>query len=322
MHRFLPLAALALMLAQPGHAADTASFEGVWHDGTRNREVPYRVRHPATATNRCPVIVLSHGLGGSRDGYAFLGEHWASNGYIVVHLQHPGSDDTVWKGAADAMAEMRRAAATPSLAVDRARDFSFALDRLADLDREGPLKGLIDTNRIGAAGHSFGAHTVLCVSGLRMARLGPVFRDPRVKSALAMSSPVPASSREDAWSDIRIPVLHMTGTRDTSAVGDTQVEKRRVPFDRSPESERYLVTFKDGDHMIFSGRPRAVASPSDAGFQELIRLGSLAFWEATLRGDARAHDWLRNGGYAKALGGEAVLEWHDPKRAAPAVATP
>jgi predicted dienelactone hydrolase len=309
--RILALIVASLSLMAPARAATVAVFDGVWTNAQRHREVPYRIRYPADATNRCAVIVLSHGLGGSREGYVFLGEDWASNGYIVVHLQHPGSDDSVWKGAADAMQEMRAAAANPKLAVDRARDFSFAIDELAALDTAGPLKGRIDTNRIGAAGHSFGAHTVLCVSGLRMARLGPVFRDARVKSALAMSSPVPRSSAEDAWNAIRIPVLHMTGTRDDSRVGDTQADQRRIPFDRSPNSERYLVTFNGGDHMIFSGRPRALAVPTDAKFQELIKLGSLAFWHATLDGDAKAREWLRDGGYEKALGEDATFERKD-----------
>ena len=40
---------------------------------------------------------FSHGLGGNREGSAFLGKHWAARGYIAVFLQHPGSDDSVWK---------------------------------------------------------------------------------------------------------------------------------------------------------------------------------------------------------------------------------
>ena len=39
------------------------------------------------------MIVFSHGLGGTRDGYEYLGRHWASYGYVSVHLQHKGSDD-------------------------------------------------------------------------------------------------------------------------------------------------------------------------------------------------------------------------------------
>ena len=51
-----------------------------------------------TNTAPVPVILFSHGLGGNREGSKFLGEHWAARGYVAVFLQHPGSDDSVWKG--------------------------------------------------------------------------------------------------------------------------------------------------------------------------------------------------------------------------------
>ena len=58
-------------------------------------ELPVRVFLPA-ATTPSPIILFSHGLGGSREGNAFLGEHWAKRGYVAVFLQHPGSDGSVW----------------------------------------------------------------------------------------------------------------------------------------------------------------------------------------------------------------------------------
>ena len=42
-----------------------------------------------------PVIVFSHGLGGSRETYAAYGMHWASYGYVVIFPQHHGSDTAV-----------------------------------------------------------------------------------------------------------------------------------------------------------------------------------------------------------------------------------
>src|ERR1039457_5151717 len=66
------------------------------HDAARNRDLPVRVYLP-TNTAPVPVILFSHGLGGNREGSKFLGGHWASRGYAAVFLQHPGSDDSVWK---------------------------------------------------------------------------------------------------------------------------------------------------------------------------------------------------------------------------------
>ena len=73
-----------------------------WHDAARQRDIPARIYLPvAPGATNLPLIIFSHGLGGTREGYAFLGEHWATNGYIAVHVQHAGSDDAAWRGHAD-----------------------------------------------------------------------------------------------------------------------------------------------------------------------------------------------------------------------------
>ncbi|OYW19793.1 MAG: hypothetical protein B7Z55_08235, partial [Planctomycetales bacterium 12-60-4] len=65
-------------------------------DTDRVREIPLRVYLP-TATDPAAVILFSHGLGGSRENNPYLGSHWSARGYVVVFLQHAGSDETVWK---------------------------------------------------------------------------------------------------------------------------------------------------------------------------------------------------------------------------------
>src|SRR6266853_1908326 len=57
------------------------------HDETRNRDIPLRVYLPAHTTPE-PVVLFSHGLGGSRGGSAYLGKHWAARGYVAVFIQH------------------------------------------------------------------------------------------------------------------------------------------------------------------------------------------------------------------------------------------
>jgi predicted dienelactone hydrolase len=65
-------------------------------DEARSREIPLRIYLPE-GTSPAAVVLFSHGLGGSRAGSAYLGEHWAARGYVVVYMQHAGSDDSVWK---------------------------------------------------------------------------------------------------------------------------------------------------------------------------------------------------------------------------------
>ena len=64
----------------------------------RGRELPLRIRVPDAPGTRA-AILFSHELGGSVDGGRTWGEHWASHGFVVIHLQHRGSDESVWREA-------------------------------------------------------------------------------------------------------------------------------------------------------------------------------------------------------------------------------
>ena len=230
-----------------------------WHDAARNRDVPVRLYLPKDAPGPFPVILFSHGLGGSREGYAYLGQHWAAHGYVSVHLQHIGSDTAVWQGQANPMQSMRQAAANPRNAIDRANDVNFAIDQLEKLNRDDPeFKGRLDLKHIGMAGHSFGANTTLMAIGQTSMVLGkPVtLADPRISAAIAMSAPVPArrDQLDQTFGPIKVPCLHMTGTLDDSPIGNTPAADRRLPFDHMKLADQYLIIFNGGDHMIFSGR--------------------------------------------------------------------
>ena len=99
-------------------------------DTARHREIPLRVFLPA-GTKPVPVVLFSHGLGGSREGSAYLGEHWSARGYVAVYLQHPGSDTSVWqrKPASERMEAMRAAAGLKNFR-DRVEDVKAVLDQL------------------------------------------------------------------------------------------------------------------------------------------------------------------------------------------------
>ena len=324
----LLFATLALALLNPSFAATTASAEYKkasgpfavetvrydWQDTKRDRKVPVKIYFPKEV-GPFPVIVFSHGLGGSREGYEYLGRHWASYGYVSVHVQHIGSDNAVWQGVplGEVMQRMKQAALNLENAANRPKDISFAIDQLEKMNQqEGILKGQLDLKRIGVAGHSFGAFTTLAIAGQKFG--GPQgnisFTDPRVKAVIAMSAPVtPIQARtEGAFDAIKIPCFHMTGTRDASPIGETQPEDRRIPFDRCHNSDQFLVIFKDGDHMIFSGRGRMRGAEKDALFQQYIRMSSLAFWDGFLKDEARGRNWLVGAGFQTVLGADGTLE--------------
>ena len=287
-------------------------WTGIWKDETRARTIPVHVYYP-DAPGPFPVILFSHGLGGTCDGYRYLGECWASRGYVSVHVQHPGSDSSVLLSAHPFRA-MVEAAQNPQNALDRPKDISFSLDMLARLEPQPafPLKGRMDLRRVGVGGHSFGAFTALAAAGrvLGSPRTGTLdLRDPRIRACVALSAPSKGKGADcPSYEEFKVPCLHMTGTEDASPIGDTAAADRRVPFDCINLSEQYLVTFRGGDHMVFSGRLRGFPKATDAAFQRLVCVATTAFWDAYLKDDAAAKAWLAGGGFQRELGSSGTFE--------------
>jgi predicted dienelactone hydrolase len=194
----------------------------------------------AAAPKTFPLILLSHGTGGSARQMAWLGTQLARAGYIAVAIDHPGNTSageptvqgfTMWWL--------------------RPRELSMAL---------GPR---VDRTRIGAAGFSLGGYTVIGIAGGRvdMAALHayctknpaaagncqspPEFpdllakmtalresdpsyanalagsnvsvADPRVRAVYAIAPAVAESVTLESLSTIAIPVRIAYGTGDTTA---------------------------------------------------------------------------------------------------------
>ena len=286
------------------------SFEAEWSytpQGTQaERKVPSKVYYPTETTGTLPVIIFSHGLGGSRENYGYLAQHWTSHGFICIHPTHLGSDTGVLRGTLRPMKALRRAAADPENIATRPQDITCVIDQLERLNRDpGALQGRINAQAIGVAGHSFGAFTTLAIGGQSIGFRKATLADPRVRALIPMSAPAnkaPAALLSQKYQAIRIPCLHMTGTEDSSPIGDTSPADRRIPFDHMQGTDQYLLTFTGGDHMVFSGRARRNQNPQDEPMQHIIRAASLAFWDAYLRDDPSAKAWLKTGGFESALG--------------------
>lgn len=290
-----------------------AVTDDTWHDAARERDIPVRIYAPKTSSGPVPVIIFSHGLGGSREGYSYVGNYWAAHGFISVHVQHPGSDSGLLK-TGQPMQAAKKAMTSPDNLINRPKDISFAIDQLTALNAaSGPWHNRFDLNRIGVAGHSFGAYTTMAIAGehFPMGRSGA---DPRVKAVVAMSTPSPGAlgTAGSGYDTVRIPALHFTGTEDKIAIiGTDSVEKRRIPFDQSPGPDTYLVIFTGANHMTFGGpshRFKARNNEIDTNAQRLICEGSTAFWNAYLKDDAAAKQWLQGGGFAQAIGSAGTLE--------------
>ncbi len=310
----------ALFSAAPVAGFKVESYIDTWHDTKRERDVPVKIYYPADKNASCAVIIFSHGLGGSRDGYAYLGQEWASHGYISVHLTHIGSDTSVWKGKklVEIKPAMDKAALDPVNAINRPLDVSFAIDTLIGINNgkiNGILRGRIDESKIGVAGHSFGSFTALAIAGIKLGGVKS-FADKRVKAVIAMSSPVTGTKNqwENVYGGVKVPVMHMTGTKDSSNIGKgTRAEDRRIPYDHISGTDQYLVTFINGDHMIFSGRKSGEPDREDAKFQLYIKQASTIYWDAYLMENADAMNKLKKGSLEKSLKDIAKFEMKNKK---------
>ena len=85
-----PAAAATGYNLAPGPLTVSEVADVVLHDAKRNKDVHVRVFYPAEA-GKYPVIVFSHGAGGSQTCCESLTQHWASYGYVTIQPTHDDS---------------------------------------------------------------------------------------------------------------------------------------------------------------------------------------------------------------------------------------
>jgi predicted dienelactone hydrolase len=279
------LTALLLLLAAPQPETGPVC-DATWHAG-RDRDIPVRIRMPA-GNGKAPVILFSHGLGGSVEAGTLWAEAWADAGFIVVHLQHPGSDRDAVRAAGF------RASMGAQQLVARAADVRFALDEIA----RHPKAGACDLDRsdmahVGMSGHSFGAHTTQAVAGQRFGAYGAALADPRVKAAIAFSPAPPAQqdvSDTEAFGAVSIPFFSVTGSEDEvpQLTRVTPADRQR-PFRAMPPGGKYLLVMEGANHAAFGGQNRSPhGSAPDAHVQPIVIRLTTLFWRWALEGDTKA----------------------------------
>lgn len=318
---------LAPLVAAPAARADSykasagpakvATLDQDWRDEKRDRVLPVRLYVPESLAAPAPVILVSHGLGGTRGAMAYAASHWSSHGYVVIALQHPGSDDAVWRGRGtrrETLDAMREAANLTNYLL-RCDDVRFAIDQLESLAKPGELLAdKIDLTKIGIAGHSFGAQTVQAAIGQQggTAQRTVSRAEPRIRAAVAFSPGFKKADPAFAFANVTVPCFHFTGTNDSvGSISDMTVEQRRVPFDNIHARGQRLITFEGGDHMVFSGSSRPNTDTQKyARFHDLICQATTAFWDAELKKDAAATTWLDRG-MTEEVGAEGKVEAHD-----------
>ena len=229
-----------------------------WFDEDRERAVPIRLYQPceATAIAPVPLIIFSHGIGGSRLGYSYLGRYWASHGLASLHVQHVGSDRSIWFGNPFNLVSRLQEAAQAKEALNRVYDLRFALTRFLN----DPLGQTIRSNQIIAAGHSYGANTTLLASGARVSQDNiPVdLSDARITAAIVISAPrfFGQKAVNSILQPVILPTLHITSTEDNIQIPGyfSGYPDRLAIFEAIGSKRKALAVFEGGSHSMFTDR--------------------------------------------------------------------
>ncbi len=287
------LLAAPRLIAQPNaQAALWRAEEHEWQDEARQRPVPARIYWPTESKTPLPLVVFSHGIGGSRHGYSYIGQHLASSGIASLHVQHVGSDRALWSGGLFSLAGRLSKAADTDEALARTQDVRFALDRL--LAEQGAR---IDASRLAIAGHSYGANTSLLLAGAAVPGYEGL-AEPRFKAAVFISAPPLHGIDEPgkALAAIRLPSLHITCTDDVIRVpGYYSEAKERVQlFEQTGSAAKVLAVFSGGSHSVFTDRRGTGGTLQNPRIKEATKHLIADFLRASLNGDTRPdrlHAW-------------------------------
>lgn len=171
---------------------------------------------------RAPLLLFSHGFGGTRMQNTFEFEQLASHGYVVASVEHPYS--SVGTVLPDGRHDPLTTAAMMQSDTGRRRllgiwtaDMRFALDRLTSgktHDAADSVTGHLQVDRVGVFGHSFGG----------AAAAETVARDQRVKAGIDMDGPPAGVAARDGLD--RPFLVFRSGHPNPDSLPDAVLERR------------------------------------------------------------------------------------------------
>lgn len=263
----------------PSGSYATSFEDGRVKDASRKRrDITYRFTYPRIFSGTAPVIIVSHGGSGDKNGHKsleYLRLEYASRGYVVVNLNHLKSKST------------------EAHIGDRAADVSFVIDQLFSGKIKPPaaFQGTLDLGHIGHAGHSWGSLTGIALAGGKMEQ--GTFTEARI-SACAVLSPqgqdrfgtYDNGPSDNTWMNITRPMFNLIGEGEVD--GDCSPEEfveegwRLQPFQRYPDHEaKYQAIVPEGCHASLAGY----------GTEEqlaYIAINTSVFFDAYLKNDTTA----------------------------------
>ncbi len=208
-----------------------------------------------------PLVIISHGYGGTPAALSWLAENLASKGYVVAAIHHRDPDISDAKGF-------------PGPLMRRPLDIAFVAQELQARTGKGALLGA-DISRMALIGYSMGGYGVLTAAGANLDPAGGAAAIPgglmkpylrggsragelRVPGLKAVVAIAPAGIRFKIWgadglSAITAPLLVIGGDQDHTVGFENGI---KPVFDLALNSDRYLLVFENGGHSIgMSGAP-------------------------------------------------------------------
>jgi predicted dienelactone hydrolase len=254
--------------------AEVVPAFNVWHGrAIQNAE-------PDIASGPYPLLVYSPGNGGSRFYGSFMHDHLASQGFVVISVDHTGN--TLAENMVDpqAVADYRYATM-----IHRPHDVTRQIDYAETLST-GEWAGLIDLEHVGVYGVSFGGYSALMAGGAQldleyfqtwcadkpddpscasilgrepeMAALAgldavpdglwPSLDDPRVDAIVPIVPGRGVSIGPDGAAGIDVPIMMIVSGSDTIV----NPEEYLMLYE-GIDSEKTLVWFEHADHMLIGG---------------------------------------------------------------------
>jgi dienelactone hydrolase len=205
------------------------------HDKARDQVFPVEVWHPETSGDNT-LIVFSHASVQNRRSATFLCTHLGSHGYVVAAMDH-SEVVTPQRPVPDETAEQKTARMEAVIA-SRVPDVPFLLDFLRRRDDIS-----FDHDRIGIAGHSFGAWTALTLPDSEPA-VGAVVALAAGGESIVKPGILPVKVRF-RWGR-EVPTLYLGAEYDTMLPISGMYET----FERTPAIKQAFV-LRRADHMHF-----------------------------------------------------------------------
>lgn len=280
------------------------------HDQARDRDIAVRVSAPA-ARRPAPIVVLSHGGGSSKDGYARVADYWAAHGYVVLAPTHEDSKTLGFDFAKAGGPKMT------AITLSRLADVRYIATHLDDIAAAVPgLAAKLDRSKLVAAGHSMGGATALVTAGVKLKNKadGSIlaaddvgFRYLVLLSETGANPVMP----DEPWRASPVPTFIYTGTNDRG----TESTGRKSPFgynlveNASSSSQPKHYLWIDGVDHYLGGLwcDDTVKGPPDPVALDTFNIASTAFLDAYTKNDAKARHFLASPDLAAISHGRATL---------------